>query len=360
MSIAAATTRATTDAYRTTGPSPGQKQRTGRTVHLLGPGAVGRAFLHTLRARGYTLVAVTDSTASIFAPRGLDPATITQWKANGRALRDHPSAHVVPAAQAIALADADIVVDATATDLQRVGWTSSLESALRRGAALVFAAKAAPCERGAEWLGSDQAPRVGFNAVLGGTGRTLLNELNDLQRRCHGIAIVGNASTTAIIEAVEQGASLSEGIADAQRRQFLEPDPEQDLRGDDAAVKLAIVAGLITQRRIDPRTIPCEDIRSLDLLAVRARARRGATTRLIARADAHGALCVRYEEVSRESLLATPCGRVVYEYQLGRDERRLHVGRGLGADETAAAIHADLSTLTRAVVATSAAQAGAR
>ena len=360
MSNATAKANASTDAYRTTGPSPGQRQRAGRTLHLLGPGAVGRAFLESLHARGYILVAVTDSTASIFDARGLDSHAVAQWKANGRALRDHPAAHVVPAAQAIALADADIVVDATATDLRRVGWTSALESALRRGAALAFAAKGAPCERGAEWLGSDHATRIGLNAVLGGTGRTLLTELTELQRRCRGIAIVGNASTTAIIEAVEQGASLEEGIADAQRRQFLEPDPEQDLRGDDAAVKLAIVAGLIAQRRIDPRDIPCEDIRGLDLLTVRSRARRGATTRLIARANVHGTLSVRYEEVSRESLLATPCGRVVYEYSLGRDERRLHVGRGLGADETAAAIHADLGSLTRAVAATSAALAGAR
>ena len=43
---------ATLDAYRTTGPSP--------TVHLLGPGRVGCAFLGLLGHTGHTLAGVTD------------------------------------------------------------------------------------------------------------------------------------------------------------------------------------------------------------------------------------------------------------------------------------------------------------
>ena len=338
----------TSDAYRTSGPSPTQRARTGNTVHVLGPGAVGRHVLTRLAETHRRVVAVSDSTATVFAAHGLDAAAIARWKAAGRPLRDHPAAHPVPAAHSVPLADADILIDTTATDLDRPDWTRALEAALRRGAAVAFAAKAAPCERGSEWLASGHAARVGLNAVLGGTGRTLVTELTELQNRCSAVAIVGNASTTAIIEAVEGGATLAEGIAEARRLELLEPDPEQDLRGDDAAVKLAIVAGVITQRRIDPRTITCEDIRGLDLLTVRARARRGATTRLVARL-ADGMLRVAYEEVSRESLLAAPCGRVVYEYRLSRNERRFHIGRGLGAAATAAALCEELDSLARAV-----------
>src|SRR5690606_18397732 len=188
---------------------------------------------------------------------------------------------------------------------------------------------------------SEHGARVGCNAVLGGTGRRFVNELNELADAV-GIVIVGNASTTSVVDVLERGGTLQEGVAEAQRLGYLEPDPEQDLRGTDAAVKLAIVAGAVTGRRIDPRTIACDDLRDVDPFIVRARARRGNTTRLVARFTRDGGLRVGYEEVSRESLLAVPCGQVVYEYRFARGERRFHFGTGLGADATAEAVWTEI------------------
>ena len=334
------------DAFRTTGSSPTEAvARTYDSIHLVGPGAVGCALLRRLPAGHRRLVAVTDSTATIANPAGLDPLAIAQWKEGGRSLAEHPHAHVLDAAEAVRTVDAGIVVDATATDLNRRGWTAALDAALARGACLALAAKAALCEAAGEWLNGSHAARVGCNAVLGGTGRDFLAELPELRRHWRSVAIVGNASTTAIIEAIERGATFSEGVAEAQALGYLEPDPEQDLQGVDAAVKLAIVAGAVTRRRIDPRAIRPEDIRVLDLSVVRGRARRGATTRLVARLTPNGRLRVVYEEVARDSLLAAPCGRVVYEYRLKRSERRLHVGEGLGAEATAAALWRDVNAL---------------
>jgi homoserine dehydrogenase len=315
------------------------------TVHVIGPGAVGRALLERFAGDRRRIIAVTDSTATVHDPRGLDPRAVIEWKKGGRALRDHAHAQSIPSAQAVGHVDADVVADASATDLDRAEWTAALGAALARGACVASAAKAALCEAGAEWFTGEHRSRVGCNAVLGGTGRSFIGELPELQQRTRGIAIVGNASTTAILDVVERGGTLAEGITEAQRLGFLEPDPELDLRGTDAAVKLAIVAGIVTGRRIDPRTIACTDIRAIDLLAVRARARRGAATRLIGRLSGTGALGVSYEEVPRDSVLAAPCGRVVYEYRLDRDERRLHLGSGLGAAATAGALWSDIRAL---------------
>jgi homoserine dehydrogenase len=326
-------------------PTPATRRRTYDTVHLLGPGAVGRALLNRLVDDRRRVVAVTDSTATLHDPAGVDVRAVVAWKNAGGALRDHSRALHISASAAIEHVDADVVADASATDLDRQGWTDALGQALARGACVVSAAKAALCEAGAEWLTGEHSARVGCNAVLGGTGRSFLSELPDLRQRTRSIAIVGNASTTAIIQVIESGGTTAEGIAEAQRLGFLEPDPELDLRGDDAAVKLAIVAGIITGRRIDPRTITCEDFRTLNVVTLRARARRNATTRLIGRLDDTGGLTVRYDEVPRDSILAVPCGRVVYEYRLTRDERRLHIGTGLGADATAGALWADLRAL---------------
>src|SRR5687767_15177662 len=81
------------DAYHTSGTSPttypavrGQYD----TVHLLGAGAVGRVFLERLAASRRVLVAVTDSTATIYSPAGLDARAVAAWKAAGRPFREHP------------------------------------------------------------------------------------------------------------------------------------------------------------------------------------------------------------------------------------------------------------------------------
>jgi homoserine dehydrogenase len=291
------------------------------------------------------LVAVTDSTATVFDPAGLDAHAVAAWKAAGRPLRDYANARCFTARQAIAHADADILIDASSTDLERIGWTHALSEALSRGACVALAAKAALCDAGATWFADGFDTRVGCNAVLGGTGLQFSNDVTELRRRCRGVAIVGNASTTTILEAVERGATLAEGIEEAQRLGFLESDPELDLRGADAAVKLAIVAGVLTGRRVSPAHIPCDDIRDIDLSAVQARAQRGATTRLVARLRTDGSLCVAYEEVARDSVLAARCGQVVYDYQLAGNERRLHVGGGIGPAATADALWADVQAL---------------
>ena len=358
------------DAYRVTGTSPGTSARAtpvahpsrvtpvplerpapGRSydaVHMLGAGAVGRALLERFRSDRRRVIAVTDSTATLHEPSGIDIDEVLEWKCAGRSLRDHPRALAVPATAAMALVDADIIADASSTDLERNEWTRALSAALARGACVASAAKAALCESGTEWLTGAHRGRVGCNAVLGGTGRSFVAELPDLRQRTRTVAIVGNASTTTILEVIEDGGTLDEGLAEAQRAGYLEPDPVLDLCGADAAVKLAIVAGIVTGRRIDPRAIPCGDLRLLDPVIVRARVRRNATTRLVGRMADDGSLRVAYEEISRDSILAAPRGRVIYEYRLARDERRLHIGTGLGADATAGALWTDIRALAGA------------
>jgi homoserine dehydrogenase len=337
------------DSYHTSGTSPTTTRSPERqhyqTVHLLGAGAVGRAFLARLAASRRVLVAVTDSTATLHAPAGLEPLAVAAWKAAGRPLCDHPGARALPVQQSVALADADLVVDASATELGRPGWTEALTQALARGSCVVLAAKAALCEAGAEWLNSEHADRIGCNAVLGGTGRQFSSELEELRSRWRAVALVGNASTTTILEAIEAGATLAEAIDTAQRLGYLEANPELDFRGVDAALKLAIVASALTGRRVDPERIPCEDIRALDLGEVAARPRRGCTTRLVARLHDNGAVRVVYEEIPRDSVLAARAGQVVYDYHLTRGERRLHVGGGIGPAPTADALWSDLQSL---------------
>lgn len=329
---------ASLDAHRTSGTSPGDG-----SVHLIGAGGVGRALLQRLSQSGRRLAAVSDSSATLAAPGGLDPLRVLAWKAAGRPLSAWPGSWTIATEDALPRVAADLVIDASATSAARTAWPAALDGVLERGSALALAAKDALAARAAVWLGDDAAA-VGCNAVLGGTGLAFTRELPELRRRWRALAIVGNASTTAILECIERGGTLEHGIEEARQRGYLEADPELDLRGRDAAVKLAIVAGALLGERIDPETIECDDIRTLDPALIRARVARSATTRLVARASATG-LHVGYEEVARTSALAASVGRVVYRYDLTTNERRLHVGGGLGAAATADALWIDVVAL---------------
>src|SRR5690606_32170811 len=138
------------------------------------------------------------------------------------------------------------------------------DAALRRGARLALASKDGLAAAAARWLGARVAGRVGCNAVLGGVRAPFPAELDALPAASTAVAIVGNATSTTVVEVVEQGGSVADGIDCARRRGLLEADPELDLTAHDAAVKLAIVATALSERPVDAAAIARCDLRALD------------------------------------------------------------------------------------------------
>lgn len=325
------------DAYCTSGPSPTTAPKlrlVPPTVHLLGAGSVGCCLLDLLVDTPYRLVAVTDSSGTVYDKNGLDPARIAAFKRRGGRLADHPKGRAVTTPLAVEIIDTDAVVDATPTDFSTRG-IDAAHAAVARGAVVIAAAKDTVCRLGTN---------IGANAALGGAGHRLREELTELEARCRAVALAGNASTTTILQAIESGASFDEGVKAAQDAGYLEPNPEQDFCGTDAAVKLAAVHALLFGQPIDPASIACEDIRDVDIDEVRTRAARGFTTRLVARADDDG-VRVSYEALPVTSPLATPCDRVAYCYELDDGNVRVHTGGGVGHGPTAASLFYDLTSL---------------
>jgi homoserine dehydrogenase len=315
----------TTLGFRSSGTSP--------TVHLIGAGQVGRAFLRVAAQAGLRVVAATDRTGTVASRNGIDALQVAAWKEGGRALREAPRAESLPPEVVIPLVGAGVVVDCAGDDpgLRRC------RAALQAGARVVFAGKRALAS--APDLLREQTGRIGFHAALGGTGLLLQRDRARLAA-ARAALLVANVSTTVILEQVERGASLAQGIAAAQQAGFLEPDPELDLCGADAFAKLSIVAGYLWGVA-GGATVACEDLRSVDVGLVRERRARGATTRVVARGTPDGRLSVRCEEVERGSPLWAPPDRVVYCYELG-GQRCVHVGGGVGPEGTARALLADV------------------
>jgi homoserine dehydrogenase len=331
------------DAYRTTGPSPGRP-----TLHLLGVGHVGRALLGLLEPSDPLVVAASDTSGTVHDPAGLDLAELARWKVAGRPLAAHALAlGGVDAAEGLRRVRADVVVDATSTRFDRPEWARLLdEHVVGRGGVLALAAKDAAAARAHGWLTSAGNGAVGINAALGGAGAWLADDIVELRASCISASLAGNGSTTVILQVMEGGGSLEDGIAEAGRRGLLETDPELDFRGADAAVKLAVVAQALWGRSIHPDDVPCEDIRRVDPAVVRARAAAGRTTRLVAHARRDGDVFVGYEELAPGNPLSVPSDRAAYAYGIEGGEVRLHVGAGMGPEETARAVLADVRRLT--------------
>lgn len=343
-STSRATAAATTDAYFSTGLSPG------KTVHLIGPGQVGRAFLRQLQERDVRVVAVSDRSATVFRREGLPIAAIEAFKAGGKQLQSWPLAEVIPSELAIRLVAADVVVDATPSSVAGTDQAiARARAALQTGASLALCSKNGLAAAAADWLQPATRARIGVNAVLGGTGAQLLRELDELQADCQELALVGNVTTTAIVTAVEAGATVAEGIAEAQKLGFLEPDASLDLDGSDAAVKLlcvwSAVFGSTFCKSPTLRSVQLQDVRELDATLLRERVARGATTRLVARGSRSGNdLRVGFEEAELGSPWAAPSDRVVYGYELSGG-LRVHTGLGVGYERTAEALWVDVDAL---------------
>ena len=321
------------DAYRTTGPSP--------TVHLLGPGRVGRAFLGLLGHTGHMLAGVTDSSGTVGRADGLDRESVIAAKETGETLASAFGALPLPLAAALLQVDADVVVDTTATDFDRQEWGEVLDKAVvRRGKGLILAAKDAAASHVDRWSDPTLNGRVGINAVLGGAGRQLLESVDELRDDWIEAAFSGSASTTAIIEVVEEGGSFEDGLTVADERGFLEADPELDLKGVDAAVKLSVVEAALTGHPVE--LVVAQDLREVDPDVIRTRVLEGLTTRLVGRAQRGGPGTLRYEPVRTGSTLDVRCDEVAYTYRLANGEVCTHQGKGLGARPTAEAVLVDL------------------
>ncbi|MCB9878293.1 MAG: hypothetical protein H6835_11905 [Planctomycetes bacterium] len=348
--LAAAAAAPSRDAFHSSGQSPGDSPGRAPRLHLVGPGQVGRAFLEQLGDRAVRVVACSDSTGTTYSRDGLDTAAVLEHKRAGRPLRDLPGAESIPTELAIRVVAADVVVDATPSDEAAADAAVQRgNAALQIGAALVACSKVALARVAPRWLAAGTRQRVGLDAVLGGAGAALLRELDELRRDCQGLALVGNVTTTAIVTAIERGASLDEGIAEAQRLGYLEPDGHSDLDGSDAAKKLLVVFGAVFgeswQHPPALAAVQREHVRALDPDVLRERAARGATTRLVARADRLGrALSVAFEELPLGAPLAAPPDRVVYGYQLPQG-LRVHTGLGVGYQRTAEALWGDVDRL---------------
>ncbi len=333
------------DAYCTSGTSP--------TLHVIGAGAVARAFIDLVSAepgahQGLArLVAISDRGGTVYAREGLaadQVQSVHDIKASGGSVGQVAGGAVLPLEVALPLIAADIVVDCSSTEVEAASATRArVDAVLGRGATYVTARKDALLRDPCALVAGAAADRFGFSAVLAGCGHRIACDLATLQRETRELVLVPNATTTAILLGIEAGQSFDAALSTAQRLGLAETDAELDVNGVDAAIKAVIVASLVLglEVSLDDVVLPPR-LSDLSASELRARAAKGRTTRLVARARPGAPLRLAYEALPRATTFAVPTGRVVYGFEDHAGDRRLYFGARLGAAGVALALLEDV------------------
>lgn len=99
---------------------------------------------------------------------------------------------------------------------------------------------------------------------------------------------VFTSTATVVLEAVERGLAIADGIAQAQRLGIAEADPSYDVDGWDTAVKLCAVGNVLLGGELRPRDVAREGIAALAADEVRRAAAEGRPIRLVGEVERDG------------------------------------------------------------------------
>ncbi|WP_414566760.1 MULTISPECIES: homoserine dehydrogenase [unclassified Anabaena] len=235
---------------------------------------------------------------------------------------------------------------------------SLILQALKNGKHVVTANKAAIARFGAEiFTTANQAGvYVMLEAAVGG-GIPVIQPLKQSLRvnRIHTITGIVNGTTNYILTRMQtEGSDFSDVLADAQRLGYAEADPTADVEGLDAADKIAILASLGFDGRINLQDVYCEGIRQVSKTDITYAEKLGFVIKLLAIAkqstpsSPSSSLSVRVHPtlVPKAHPLASING--VYNAILVEGEpigQVMFFGPGAGAGATASAVTSDILNL---------------
>ncbi|MEA5514843.1 homoserine dehydrogenase [Nodularia sp. UHCC 0506] len=232
---------------------------------------------------------------------------------------------------------------------------SLILQALNNGKHVVTANKAAIARFGAEiFTTANQAGvYVMLEAAVGG-GIPVIQPLKQSLsvNRIHTITGIINGTTNYILTRMQtEGSNFSDVLADAQRLGYAEADPTADVDGLDAADKIAILASLGFDGRINLEDVYCEGIRQVSKTDITYAEKLGFVIKLLAIAKQYtpsSPLSVRVHPtlVAKTHPLASING--VYNAILVEGEpigQVMFFGPGAGAGATASAVTSDILNL---------------
>ncbi len=233
--------------------------------------------------------------ASILAsPEGRHPL-VAQLALRKVAVRDPGRPRSVAIAPELIVTDPQAVVDDPEVDIvvEVMGGLEPARTLILRaiaaGKSVVTANKAVIARYGEE-IAAEAAEKgvyVLIEAAVGG-GIPIIEPLKQSLggNRIQRVSGIINGTTNYILSRMaDEGAAYGDVLADAQRLGYAEADPDADVKGGDAADKIAILAGLAYGGPVPRAGIPTEGIDRLDARDVAYAAQLGFVVKLLAVAE---------------------------------------------------------------------------
>ena len=316
-------------------------------VVLLGLGVVGGGVARALSERAETYSSRIGATLNLRRVLVRDPE-------KERPVKIDPGLLTVRPEEALS-GDVDIVVELMGGEHPAY---ELIKDSLSRGRYVVTANKEVMAKHGPELLGlaAEKGVDVLYEASVGG-GIPIISPLKrDLSaNEISSIRAIINGTTNYILTRMSrEEISFNVALRQAQDLGYAEADPSNDIEGQDAVYKLAILASLAFHTHVRPEDVYREGITLLSPQDFRYAAELGYAIKLlaIARRDRGGVQArVHPALVPEEELLAKVDGALnAIPIEGDLTGRILFQGAGAGSLPTTSAVMADVLDAARAVV----------
>ncbi len=324
-------------------------------IVLVGFGVVGQSFAKLLLSRSADLysqygvkpriVACVDNEGSTISPAGLDLERLLLAKKKGTVGAYGKNAGKFDPLHVIENVDAEVVIEATPTNLSTgEPGTSHIISAMRTGKHVISVNKGplALAFPSLIELANYNDVMLRFSGTVGG-GTPIL----EFAKRClKGDRIVSfqgilNGTTNYILSKMEEGLTYESALVDAKEKGYAEAVPSLDTDGFDAAAKLVIMANWVMGMKVTMKDVTRTGISRVKVSDVKSAQSRGNAIKLIAACDSR-LLEVRPTEVSKKDPICVNGTLNAVTFSSEHSGQQTIIGRGAGGMETASAVLRDL------------------
>jgi homoserine dehydrogenase len=324
---------------------------------LIGFGVVGQALAKLLAAQSgeiyrrhglaARLVGAIDSKGAALAPRGLDVADLLRARElSGTVAASEHGRRTTDALSILADAEADVVIEATPSDIRRPhAAIEHIKAAFRLGRHVITVNKGPLAVAMPALLELARYNRVEFrfSGTVGG-GTPMLALAREAARGDEIVAVraILNGTTNFILSRMHaEGESFDAALAEAVRLGYAETDPSNDIDGIDTATKVVILANWVLGRPTTIEDAGIAGIRGLPGERIAQAAARGQRVKLIGEIDSAG-VRVGPQEVAAGGPLDVPANLNAMTLMLRSCGEVTLTGRGAGGVETATAILRDM------------------
>jgi len=262
---------------------------------LAGFGTVGQGLAELLLERKripegleIRVVGISDMLkGSLYAPGGVDLAGALERAKAGKKISNGGDEFDGDALQLISTAEADLLVEATYTDLETAEpATSHVRAALEKGMHVTTMNKGPIALHYHELsaLARDRGVGLFFEGTVM-SGTPLLNVIRETLRGAQITEMRGilNGTTNYILTRMEEGLDYATALAKAQELGYAEAVPDADVLGWDALAKVTILANAVFGAKVRPKDFPCQGITEITAEAIADAKSRGKRFKLIGR-----------------------------------------------------------------------------